>query len=181
MEENAIGRPIMVSRGEVIGMGKVKVPRTDDFNYEIPILSFLVIEEASRGFVSSCMHLHIDGYGKQDTDAVDDMIENISSFLRSNFSKLSLGDAWLNLMDLSHIDDETIELWNAYRDVQFSLAARDIPTDSVESLKKRMAQMQQRIDWLEYENARLQKNPIPLRTIPFPSLVVDYTSLRGVA
>jgi len=167
-----MNQTVKVSRGEVVGIGKVKIPRTMEFRHEIPMLSFLVIQEPNGKFISSCMHLRIDGYGIADDASVDNMIDSINSFLKANFTRLSIGDAWENLKDLCHIDDDTIELWNAYRDVQFNLAAMGVPTDSVESLKKRIAQMQQRIEQLETENAELREEL---------SLIVDYTPLRAVA
>jgi len=136
------------------------------------MLSFLVIQEASGGFVSSCMHLRVDGYGAADDVAVDDMIDSINSFLKSNFSRLADEDAWVNLKELSHVDNDTIELWDAYRDVQFGLAARGIPTDSAESLKKRIDQLRRRIEQLESENVRLREEL---------TLIVDYTPLQGAA
>ena len=163
---------VRVSRGDVVGIGKLKMPRTSEFNYEIPMLSFLVISENQESYIASCMHLHIDGYGAADDAAVDDMIDNINGFLKTNFSKLSLGDAWLNLKDLSHINENTIELWNAYRDIQFNLASRGLPSDSAESLRKRISQLQLRIEQLEAENAQLKQEL---------SLIVDYTPLRLVA
>ena len=163
---------VKVSRGNVVGIGKVKIPRTYEFNYEIPMLSFLVIEESKDSFVSSCMHLHIDGYGTADDTAVEDMINSITYFLKVNFTRLPVNDAWLNLKDLSHVDDATKELWDAYRDVQFNLAAKGIPTDSIEVLRKRISQMQHRIEQLKSENAEL-KDAL--------SLIVDYTPLRAVA
>jgi len=167
-----MNQTVKVSRGEVIGIGKVKIPRTMEFKYEIPMLSFLVIQEPNGKFISSCIHLRIDGYGIADDASVDDMIDSISSFLKANFIRLSISDAWENLKDLSHTDDYTTELWNAYRDVQFNLASRGIPTDSVESLRKRITQMQRRIEQLESENAELREEL---------SLIVDYTPLRAVA
>jgi len=163
---------IKVSQGNVVGIGKLKIPRTVDFIYEIPMLSFLVIEETDTAFISSCLHLQINGYGMAEDTAVDNMISNINAFLKSNFTKLSMADAWFNLKDLSHVDDETMELWNAYRDVQFNLAAMGIPTDSVENLKKRISQLQRRINQLESENTQLKEEL---------SLIIDYTPLRRVA
>jgi len=167
-----MNQTVKISRGEVVGIGKVKIPRTTEFSHEIPMLSFLVIQEADGKFISSCIHLRIDGYGSADDASVEDMIDSISSFLKANFMRLSAGDAWKNLQELSHIDEDTTELWNAYRDVQFNLAAMGVPTDSVESLRKRIAQMQRRIEQLESENAELREEL---------SLIVDYTPLRAVA
>jgi hypothetical protein len=165
-----MNQTVKVSRGDVVGIGKVKIPRTVEFNYEIPMLAFLVINENQAGFIASCMHLQIDGYGHAEDAAVNDMIDNISGFLKANFSKLAIDDAWLNLKDLSHTDESTKELWNAYRDVQFDLAARGIPTDSVESLKKRISQLQFRVEQLESENAQLKEEL---------SLIVDYTPVAA--
>ena len=164
-----MNRTVKISRGVVVGIGKVKIPRTQRFIYEIPMLSFLVISEAQDSFVASCIHLQIDGYGTVEDAAVNDMIDNINSFLKANFSKLPIDEAWLNLKDSSHIDETTKELWDAYRDVQFNLAAEGIPTDSVESLRKRINQLQLRIEQLESENTQLKEEL---------SLIVDYTPLQ---
>jgi hypothetical protein len=161
---------VKVSRGTVVGIGKLKIPRTPEFNYEIPMLSFLVINENQDNYVASCMHLRVDGYGKKEDLAVNDMIENISFFLKANFSKVSIEDAWFNLKDVSRIDDTTKELWDAYRDVQFDLASIGITTDSVAILKKRIEQLQFRIKQLEKENALLKED-----------IIVDYTPLRTAA
>ena len=163
---------IKVSRGEVEGIGKLKIPRTADFNYEIPMLSFLVIKEKEGEFVSSCIHLQVDGYGTADDSAIADMIINIEYFLKANFSRLSKQDAWLNLIDLSFVDKDNMETWNAYRNVQFRLAALGIPTDNVENLRKKIDQMQRRIEQLEKENEKLEQEL---------SLIVEYTPLREVA
>jgi len=161
---------VKVTRGNVVGIGKVKIPRTQEFDYEIPMLSFLVIEEPNGGFVSSCIHFQIDGYGKADDAAVEDMIDSVYNFLKVNFSRLTIDDAWLNLKDLCHTaNNTTIELWNAYHDVQLSLAAMGIPTDSIEILKKRIEQLQIRISQLESENVQLKKAV---------SLIIDYIPFR---
>ena len=168
-----MNQTIKVSRGNVVGIGKVKILRSVEFDYEIPMLSFLVIEETENSYISSCMHLQIDGYGAKDDTAVNNMITNINDFLKANFSRLSINDAWHNLKDLSHVDQDTVELWDAYRDVQFDLAAKGIPTDSVEILKKKITRMQLRIGQLESENTQLKK----AYTLP---PIVDYTPLRMV-
>jgi len=159
---------IKVSRGTVVGIGKLKSARTPEFNYEIPMLSFLVISEHENSYIASCMHLRVDGYGSEEDSAVEDMIDNIHAFLKANFSRLPIDNAWLNLKELSHIDNTTKELWDAYRDIQFNLASLNITTDSIAILKKRIGQLQVRIEQLEAENASLKEERI----------IVDYTPLR---
>ena len=145
-----------VLKGQAIGIGKLKVPRALDFNYEIPMLSFIVIKKSDGKYASTCLHLLVDGYGDAIDVAVDDMIDAIKSFLRSNFDNLSNEDAWNNLKDLSHSNGHTSSLWNAYRDLQYDLAAEGIPTDSVDALKKRIKQLNKRVKQLEKENNMLK-------------------------
>ena len=122
MEENMMGQPIRVSRGEVVGIGKFKIPRTEEFDYEIQLLSFLSIKEAEDSFISTCIHLRIDGYGKTEDEADRNMMKNASFFLSQNFSKLAIEDAWDNLRDLFKSDDWSNELWTAYHEVQIQLS-----------------------------------------------------------
>jgi hypothetical protein len=49
---------ITTSRGEVVGIGKVKMPKTQDFKHEIQMLSFLVIKESENSYVSTCIHAY---------------------------------------------------------------------------------------------------------------------------
>ena len=115
---------IKVSRGEVIGIGKFKIPRTEKFNYEIQPLSFLSIKDPEDSFISTCIHLHIDGYGKTEEEADTNMIKNSFFFLSQNFSKLSIEDAWNNLGDLFKFDDWSNELWTAYYKCQTQLSIK---------------------------------------------------------
>jgi len=147
-----------VIKGQVVGIGKVKIPRTLDFNYEIPMLSFIVIKKPDGKYASTCLHLLVDGYGTAVDTAVNDMLDAIDGFLRANFDNLEKKEAWNNLKDLSHSDDHSSPLWNAYRDFQFDLAADGKSMDSVEALKKRIKQLSRRIEQLEKENLELKKS-----------------------
>ena len=113
---------IKVSRGDVVGIGKFKIPRTKEFDYEIQLLSFLSIKESENSFISTCIHLRIDGYGKTVDEADDDMMNNVSFFLSQNFSQLSAKDAWDNLRDLFRSDEWSNELCTAYHEVQVLLS-----------------------------------------------------------
>jgi len=88
MGEGAMCQPIKVARGEVVGIGKFKIPRTEKFDYEIQPFSFLSIKDAEDSFISTCIHLHIDGYGKTEEEADRNMMKNASFFLSQNFKKL---------------------------------------------------------------------------------------------
>ena len=147
-----------VLKGQIIGVGKLKVPRTLEFNYEIPMLSFIVIKKPDGKYASTCLHLLVDGYGTAVDIAVNDMIDAIESFLRSTFDNLPIDDAWNTIKDLSHSDEHTSPLWNAYRDFHFDLAAAGNVTDSIEALKKRIRQLSKRIEQLEHENQVLKKS-----------------------
>jgi hypothetical protein len=122
MDERTMCQPIRVSRGEVVGIGKFKILRTEEFDYEIQLLSFLSIREVENSFISTCIHLHIDGYGKTADEADENMMKNASFFLSQNFSKLSIGDAWDNLRNLFKSDDWSDELWTAYHEFQIQLS-----------------------------------------------------------
>jgi len=144
--------------GDVVGIGKLKIPRTLEFNHEIPMLSFIVVKKTDSKYVSTCLHLLVDGYGNAIDVAVNDMINAIESFLRSNFEHLSVDEAWFNLKDLAHADEFSAPLWNVYRDFQFDLAANGEATDTVDALKKRIRQLNKRIEQLEQENEELKKS-----------------------
>jgi hypothetical protein len=124
--ENTKGQPIIVSRGEVVGIGKFKIPRTGEFDYEIQLLSFLSIKETEDSFISTCIHLRIDGYGKTEEEADRNMMKNAFFFLSQNFSKLSIEDAWDNLRDLFKSDDWSNELWTAYHEFQIQLSIQGV-------------------------------------------------------
>jgi hypothetical protein len=121
-----MGNSIRVARGEVVGIGKFKIPRTGKFDYEIQPLSFLSIKDAENSYISTCIHLHIDGYGKTEAEADRNMMRNASFFLSQNFNKLSIEDAWDNLKDLLKPDEWSNELWYAYHECQIQLSIEGI-------------------------------------------------------
>jgi len=157
-----VNRTVRVSRGNVVGIGKVKIPRTQEFNYEIQLLSFLDIQESENSFISTCIHLHIDGYGKSIEEAEEDMVENIYYFLCENFRKLPYENAWDNLFDLYKSDEWSNELWNAYHEVQIHLSMNGTPTDNIANLLDRLKELEERIkEWetkvkdMELEESRI--------------------------
>jgi len=157
-----VNRSVKISRGNVVGIGKVKIPKTQEFNYEIQLLSFIDIQESENSFISTCIHLRIDGYGKTIEEAEEDMVENIYYFLCENFRKLPYENAWDNLFDLYKSDEWSNELWNAYHEAQIHLSMEGTSTDNIASLSDRLKQLEKRIkEWetrvkdMELEESRV--------------------------
>jgi hypothetical protein len=124
------------NRGRIIGIGRVKIPKRNDFNYEIPLLSFVVIEKNDGGYVSSCIHLQIDGYGQTDEDAQNDMIDNILYYLDVNFNDENYKDCcWANLLDLFEASESSSALWDKYHAFQVMLAEKGQASDQYSPLQ----------------------------------------------
>jgi hypothetical protein len=142
---------INTSRGEVLGIGKLKVPRSPNFEFTIPMLSFLVKKESDYGYVATCIHLQIDGYGKTDRDAILDMIDSVTLFLHENFTNPECKDmAWERLEELLHESThQETELWDAYHRVQVCLSMLGKSTDNTEKHRNRINQLQKRVECLE--------------------------------
>ena len=141
---------LVATRGKVMGIGRVKFPKTSWFNYEIPLLSFIVIKKEDGTFVSTCIHFRIDGYGNTIKDAQYDMAENIWYFLNENFNnKKCKGRCWLNMYELSKGDEISIILWDKYHAVQFMLAERGVATDRYTHLLKKISELESKVKELE--------------------------------
>jgi chaperone required for assembly of F1-ATPase len=125
-------KKIKVSRGDVIGIGKIKIPKNEIFGYEIQHLSFIDIKNSETSFVSTCIDLRIDGYGDTIEEAENELIENIIYFLSKNFSILSPENAWENLKDLIKLDEWSIELWNAYNEVRNDKENTEVRTPDID-------------------------------------------------
>jgi hypothetical protein len=137
--------------GEVLGIGKLKVPRSPDFDFIIPMLSFLVLKESEGGYVSTCIHLQIDGYGQTEWDAILDMLDSVTFFLRENFTNPQCKDmAWPRLEELLHESThQETKLWDAYHRVQVRLSMLGRATDQTEELWNWIKQLQKRVERLE--------------------------------
>jgi len=125
-----MNQAVKISRGIVVGIGKLKVFPSYTFPYEIPMLSFLVVQEQENTYSSICMHLHIDGDGASPEEAHENMKDHILEFLEVNFKEnRAKGPAWDHLNELFQIDDTTRELWNAYRTSQIRYSQNEIQTE----------------------------------------------------
>jgi hypothetical protein len=121
---------LMTDRGEVVGLGRVKIPKMPKlgFDCDIPLLSFVVIkQEDSNGYIATCIHLQMDGYGDTVDEAKSDMIDNIWYFLRENFKNEKYKEsAWDNICDLFQSNPVSSELWDKYHILQIELAKNDV-------------------------------------------------------
>jgi hypothetical protein len=150
---------ITTSRGEVVGIGKIKVFPSNNLPYEIPMLSFLVVEEQENTYVSICIHLHIDGDGASPEEARENMKDHIIEFLYTNFKgDRSEGTAWDYLNELFLLDADTSELWDAYRTAQIRYAKSGIQTDVTAELLDRIEHLQNQVNKLKTVKEKLEKN-----------------------
>jgi len=160
MEETQIKESeLETARGKVIGVGRVKIPKMYGFNYEIPLLSFVVIEKEDGSFVSSCIHLQIDGYGKindkkpdekADEKAIINMISNVYYFLYENFNNEKCKDnCWTNLYDLSKSNSRSNILWDKYHAFIYMLAEKGITMDKYSHFNKKIEDLQDKVKELE--------------------------------
>ena len=136
-------------RGKVIGIGRVKIPKMSNFNYEIPLLSFVVIRKPDGGYVSSCIHLQMDGYGDSDKDAQIDMVGNILDYLDENFNgEYHKEHCWTNILGLFEANERTSTLWDTYHAFQIMLAEKGHATDRYSS-SQQLKEIVRKIDELE--------------------------------
>jgi hypothetical protein len=135
---------VAVERGEVIGIGKLKIFPTNAFPYEIPILSFMVIKTDSDSYVSTCIQLQLDGYGENPDRAKENMKENCANFLRENFTDPRAREkCWDNLQELFAMSPQ--ELWRPYRRIQLDLAEQGVSTDITSVLIDRIADLERQV------------------------------------
>jgi hypothetical protein len=155
---------LTTERGDVIGIGRIKIPRVPKlgFDCEIPLLSFVVIEDADGdGFIATCIHMQIDGYGKTIDGAVNDAVNNIWRFLYENFkNKEHREDAWRNVLDAMMSNPRSGALWDKYHIFQIELAKKgkssDRPTNKYASFSEKNKKLEERAKELEEEVAALK-------------------------
>jgi len=146
--ENAFLTP----RGKAVGFGRLKIPKISaiGFNCEIPLLAFIAIEDRDDGgFIATCIHLQIDGYGSTIDKAINDMVGNVWYFLRENFIRKECEDsAWSNIEALFNAKPST-NLWNYYHSLQLECAKKGIASDWQAELGKRISALEDRVRRLE--------------------------------
>jgi hypothetical protein len=148
---------VVISRGEVVGIGKIKAFPSNNLPYEIPMLSFLVVKERENVYSSICIHLCIDGDGSSPEEARENMKDHILDFLRENFTEdRAQGPAWDHLNKLFLLNDVTRELWDAYRTLQVKFSQDGIQTDITSELLDRIEYLQNQIDKLNAVKEKLE-------------------------
>jgi len=146
-------------KGKVVGIGRVKIPKMSQFDFEIPLLSFVVTLETEDGatgkrdiFIASCIHLGIDGYGNKDEEAIMDMIGNICLFLYKNFcDSLYKNTRWSNILRLFKANNLSSSLWDKYHTIQLMFAERGVTTDRYSLLQKKIKALNAEVKKLEEE------------------------------
>jgi hypothetical protein len=165
-------------RGKVIGIGRVKIPKTSYFNYEIPLLSFVVTKKADGSFVSSCIHLQMDGYGQTDKEARIDMVDNIMYYLYENFGNKAYKDScWLNILHLFKSNEVSSVLWDKYHAVQLMLAERGVTTDSYSQLQRKIKVLENKVKELEKKVKEVrsrERSKFMMMGIPGDKMIIKY-------
>ena len=150
---------LTTTRGKVVGIGRIKIPKMSDFNYEIPLLSFVVIKKEDGSFISTCIHLQIDGYGDNGKEARIDMVNNAWYFLKENFNNEKCKEScWANMYDLSKANERSSTLWDKYHAVQFMLAEKGITTDRYSQLEKKIKELHDKVHKLEKKIKKMDNN-----------------------
>ena len=153
-----MNQTVNVSRGSVVGIGKIKIFPSNNLPYEIPMLSFLVIKEQDNIYTSICIHLQIDGDGASPEEARENMKDHILEFLYENFKGNRVeGPAWDHLNELFLINDTTKELWDAYRTSQIKYSQSGINTDITAELLDKIEKLENQLNRLKTVKEKLEK------------------------
>lgn len=151
-------KKITTSRGEVIGIGELKIFSSKAIPYEFPMLSSVVINDADNSYVSTCIDLHIDGDGFKPEIAIDNMINNVMEFLRVNFAEIRNKErAWDYLKELSIIDDNSVELWNAFSVLQLTLFQEGLKTEIIPKLLEYFFRQEEEIKKLSIKKEKIKQ------------------------
>ena len=120
---------LKTGRGRVIDIGHFQLLPSDGFPYNlIPLLHYVVTQKNDEhgGYVSSCIEMQMDGYGKTKEDAVTEMIEHVRYYLKRNFDDDNKKNCWSNLLDL--FTTSPAYLWDVYNAFVLMQAERGFST-----------------------------------------------------
>jgi len=172
------------SRGKVVGIGRIKIPKILIFDYEIPLLSFIVIQKKDGSFISTCIHLQMDGYGKTDKEAKADMVNNVLYLLHENFMAERYSKTrWINLLNFFKANSRTNILWDKYHAVQLILAERGIATDRDLAYQKKIEELETEVKKLKAKIKSMsdEKRAEIGKLIPSDKMIVRYERYKRAA
>jgi hypothetical protein len=156
---------VMTARGEVVAIGELKVRKSKEFPYEIPRLSYIVVQEAENIYASTCIDLHVDGEGATLDEASENMGKNVYAFLRINFAdNRGDGPGWDYLKELSAIDENTQETWNAFNFLKIELSQKGEKTDLAAKLVENVSALRKKVARLTNLNQHKEKEIRVLRS-----------------
>lgn len=148
-ETRITSEKVMTLRGEAVAIGEFKIRNSEEFPYEVPRLSYIIIHDSKTTYVSTCIDLHIDGDGGTPEEAEANMGKNVFEFLCANFAKnRSKGRAWDFLKELMTINDNSKQLWNAYSYCKIELGRGGLKTDLASDLIDRVTVLKSEIERL---------------------------------
>ena len=114
------------SRGTIVSIGNHAVPIQTDIRLSVLEIHWVITEKKDKhgGYVASCIELQMDGYGDNAYDAQQDMLSNVSYYLKANF-KENAEFCWSTLADLiCDRESPSRELWEKYNLFQLIQAER---------------------------------------------------------
>ena len=154
---------VSVPSGRVVGIGKLKIFATEKFPHEIPTLSFLVAKGEDGNFVSSCLHLQLDGHGATAKDSIEDMRLACNDFLTMLFENdRSKENAWDQIREL-FTDEGMAEYWAAYKEIQVNFAEQNVSTSIASTYEKIIKEMKEELS--HYENGQNEMKVVAYQEI----------------
>ena len=146
---------ITIPTGEVTAIGKLKVFQTEQFNHNIPTLSFIVAKKGDV-YTASCLHLLLDASAKTDIEAIENLKAVCEDYLTDIF-KENENDAWEILHEL-FTSTCINEFWNGYRDFQLNLSEKNVNTEStmINYLTEKIKELEKQL--AEYKETRKEIN-----------------------
>jgi hypothetical protein len=153
---------LMTPRGKIVSIGRLFIPKMGDgdFDHVMPMLSFVVIEENKTSYITTCIHLQIDGYGETKEASKENMVSNVLHFLEENFyDRRNKKNCWANVYELSKANERMGLLWNKYHAIQFMRAERGLSAGwyiVFENKIKELEIQRKKIESLEREVGKLK-------------------------
>lgn len=136
---------ITIPTGIVTAIGKFKVFKTEKFNYNIPVLVFIVAKK-DEIYTASCIHLLLDASGKTEDEAISRLQKACGNYLINLFKKDDKL-AW-DVLDELFTSSCANEFWNGYQEFKLYLSAKNITmeTNMEKYLLKKIQNLMEQLD-----------------------------------